>query len=149
MTPPVFTEITERHLRLEELVDLVAAGSANGAVASFLGVVRDHHEGRRVVGVTYDGFKPLAEKTLAAIAREAAEKFETSVAVTHRLGRLKLREASVAIACASAHRAAAFDACRYVIEQVKVRLPVFKKEHYAEGKDAWLAGCSLSLPIKR
>lgn len=144
MTRPVFSEITERHLRLEELVDLVAAGSANGAVTSFLGVVRDQHEGRRVVGVTYDGFKPLAEKTLAAIASEASEKFNASVAVTHRLGRLELREPPIAIACASAHRAAAFDACRYVIEQVKVRLPVFKKEHYAEGKDVWLDGCSLS-----
>ena len=144
MTRPIFSEITERHLRLEELVDLVAVGSSNGAVASFLGVVRDHHEGRRVVGVTYDGFKPLAEKTLAAIAREASEKFKSSVAVTHRLGRLDLREPSLAIACASEHRAAAFDACRYVIEQVKVRLPVFKKEHYAEGKDSWLDGCSIA-----
>ncbi len=139
----VYSEVTERHIRLEEAVEAVSADAANGAVASFLGVVRDHHEGRRVVGVTYDGFRPLAEKTLGAIAAEASAKFQASVAVTHRLGRLELREPSVAIACASAHRAQAFDACRYVIEQIKARLPVFKKEHYADGPDAWLAGCSL------
>jgi molybdopterin synthase catalytic subunit len=144
MTEPlVFAEIADRHLRIEELIENVSVSSANGAVASFVGAVRDHHEGKRVVAVTYDAFKPLAEKVLAAIAAEAASKFKARVAVMHRVGRLELREASVAIAAASEHRAEAFDACRYVIEQIKIRLPVFKKEHYAEGKDAWLEGCAL------
>lgn len=141
---PVFCEITERPLRPEELVEAVATSAADGAVASFLGVVRDHHDGKAVVAVTYDAFKPLAEKVLGAIAAEASGKFRARVAVMHRVGRLERREASVAIACACEHRAEAFDACRYVIEQIKLRLPVFKKEHYADGPAAWLAGCSLA-----
>lgn len=135
--------ITEEPLRLDTLLQFVSQPS-HGAQAVFLGVVRDHHEGRAVLAVTYEAFAPLAERTLERIAREAARRWNAKVVVAHRLGRLKTGEASVAIAAASAHRAEAFAACRDTIERIKVALPVWKKEHYANGESSWLAGCSLA-----
>ncbi|MBI5200876.1 MAG: molybdenum cofactor biosynthesis protein MoaE [Elusimicrobia bacterium] len=117
---------------------------SHGAVASFTGVVRNSHEGKSVVAVTYDCFEPLAAKVLAAIVAEAEAKFGARVAAEHRVGRLKVGEASVAIAAGSPHRSESFDACRYVIEEIKVRLPVWKREHYSDGDGAWLSGCSLA-----
>lgn len=137
------TGVSERPIRPEELLDLVSA-DGNGAQALFLGVVRDNHEGLQVNAVTYDAFVPLAEKVLDEISREAAQKWGVYVAAAHRIGRLSVGDASVGIAVASAHRAEAFDACRYVIEQIKTRLPVWKKEHYADGASSWLAGCALA-----
>lgn len=136
------TIITERPLRVEELLELCAA-SGHGAQALFVGVVRDNHEGRRVEGVTYDCFAPLAEKMLAAIADEAHAKFGAKIAAAHRIGRLAVGEASVVIAAGTPHRAEAFDACRFVIEQIKARLPVWKQEHYVDGSAQWLDGCKL------
>ena len=115
----------------------------HGAVASFIGTVRSPHAGRVVRAVTYDCFTPLAEKELARIAAAARRRWPVRVAVAHRVGRLKVGEASVAIAAGSAHRAQAYDACRFVIEEIKRTLPVWKKEHYARGSGRWLAGCAL------
>jgi len=136
------TIITERPLRVEELIELCAA-PGHGAQAVFVGVVRDNHEGRKVDGVTYDCFVPLAERTLAEIAEEARGKFGAKIAAAHRIGRLAVGEASVAIAAGTPHRAEAFDACRYVIERIKERLPVWKQEHYVDGTANWLDGCAL------
>lgn len=140
--PDVTAEVTERPLRPEELLELVRR-PGHGAEAVFLGVVRNHHEGRAVRAVTYDCFVPLAEKVLSEIAQEAAGRWKAAVACAHRVGRLEVGETSVAIACASAHRAEAFDACRHVIEEIKRRLPVWKKEHYEGGDSQWLSGCAL------
>ena len=115
-----------------------------GAQALFIGVVRDDDAGRKVRAVSYDAFKPLAEKTLAAIVSEAGKRWRARVAAAHRTGRLAVGEASIVIAAAAPHRAEAFEACRYVIEEVKRRLPVWKKEHYARGSGRWLAGHGLS-----
>lgn len=134
--------VTDHPIRPEELLYLVAK-PGHGATNLFTGAVRDHHEGRVVRAVTYDCFRPLAEKVLAAIAEEAASKFKAHVAVAHRVGRLDVGEISVAIAAGSAHRGEAFAASREVIEQIKVRLPVWKKEHYVDGDGAWLDGCAL------
>lgn len=117
---------------------------SHGAEASFVGVVRNRHEGRSVLAVTYDAFEPLAAKVLAEIAEEAAGKFSALVAAEHRVGRLAVGEASVAIAAGAPHRVEAFEACRYVIEEIKRRLPVWKREHYVDGESAWLSGCSLA-----
>lgn len=135
--------VTDHHIRPEELLELVAR-RGHGATDLFVGAVRDHHEGKAVRAVTYDCFRPLAEKVLAELASEAAKKHHALIAVAHRVGRLEVGEVSVAIAASSAHRAEAFAAARDVIEQIKVRLPVWKKEHYAEGEGVWLSGCSLT-----
>jgi len=142
MSEKVFTSVTEAVLRPDELSTLVAA-PGHGAETLFVGVVRDHHEGRDVRAVTYDAFRPLAARTLRTICEEAAVKWQARVACSHRLGRLEVGEASVAIAAGSAHRAEAFEACRYVIEEIKKRLPVWKQEHYADGDSVWTAGCAL------
>ena len=112
-------------------------------MASFIGTVRAVHAGRHVRSVSYDCFVPLAEKELARIAARAEKRWPVRVAAAHRTGRLKVGEASVAIAVGSAHRAEAYAACRFVIEEIKLRLPVWKKERYTTGEGRWLAGCAL------
>jgi molybdopterin synthase catalytic subunit len=121
--------------------------AADGAVLLFLGTVRDHNDGRPVSGVRYEAYVEMAERVLSEIAREAAERLGTDrIAVVHRIGELAVGEASVAIAVSSPHRAEAFDACRYVIEEIKRRLPVWKEERYAEGASRWLEGQVPQIP---
>lgn len=118
----------------------------HGALSIFVGVVRDHNDGRAVTGVHYSAYADMAERVLGAIAAEAAATAEEArVAVVHRVGELSVGEVSVAIAVSSAHRAQAFDACRYIIEEIKKRLPVWKQERYREGDTAWLAGVTPSV----
>ena len=136
------TRITRGRLDPARLAGSLASPK-NGASACFTGIVRSVHAGRRVKAVNYDAFAPLAEKELARIAAEAERRWPAAVAAEHRLGRLRVGEASVAVAAASMHRAEAFEACRFVIEEIKRRLPVWKKEHYVKGKSRWLPGCSL------
>jgi molybdopterin synthase catalytic subunit len=113
----------------------------DGAALLFLGVVRDHADGRAVEGMRYDAYAEMAGEVLATIAGEAAGRLGTDrVAVVHRTGELAIGEVSVAIAVSSPHRAEAYDASRYVIEEIKKRLPVWKKEHYTDGDDAWVTG---------
>lgn len=113
----------------------------HGAALLFLGVVRNHAEGRSVRGMHYDAYEAMAETVLREIATEASERLGTdAVSVVHRTGDLGVGEVSVAIAVSSPHRAEAYDASRYVIEEIKKRLPVWKREHYVEGDDAWVEG---------
>ena len=105
----------------------------------FVGTVREQNDGRAVLGIEYAAYGPMAERELAAIAREAGARFDTGdIVVEHRVGELALGEASVAIAVAHPHRAPAYDASRYVIEQIKTRVPVWKREAYADGTRAWV-----------
>jgi len=113
----------------------------DGATILFLGVVRDHADGRAVDGMRYDAYEEMADTVLAQIAEEAARLLATDrVAVVHRIGALSVGEVSVAIAVSSPHRAQAYDASRYVIEEIKKRLPVWKKESYTDGNEAWVEG---------
>lgn len=117
----------------------------DGAAVLFLGTVRNRNDGRDVVGVSYDAFVPLAERTLRDIAAELACRLSDplGLAIAHRTGRLCVGETSVAIVTASAHREEAYFASRYVIEEIKRRLPVWKQEHYVDGDSEWLDGCCL------
>ena len=113
----------------------------DGATLLFLGIVRDHADGRPVQGMRYDAYVEMAESVLREIALEAAARLGTDrLAVVHRVGDLEVGEVSVAIAASSPHRAESFDASRYVIEEIKKRLPVWKKEHYSDGQAEWVAG---------
>jgi len=113
----------------------------DGAAILFVGIVRDHADGRPVTGMRYDAYEDMARPVLAEIAREAAERLGTDrVAVEHRVGDLDIGEPSVAIAVSSPHREEAYAASRYVIEEIKRRLPVWKKERYADGDEAWVEG---------
>lgn len=129
-----------------ELNRLVAALSnqagADGAVVTFLGLVRNHNLGRSVRYLEYDAYEPLALKTFARIADEVRDRWPGArLAVHHRIGRLEIGEASVAIAVASPHRADAYAACRYAIERIKHIAPIWKREFF-EGGDVWIEGAT-------
>jgi len=133
--------IQRNPLDLDGLAALVADG-ADGAVVTFLGVVRNHNAGRRVRYLEYDAYEPLALKVFGRIRDEARERWPAvRLAVHHRVGRLEIGEASVAIAAASAHRADAFAASRYAIERVKQIAPIWKHEFF-EGGDVWIEGAT-------
>jgi molybdopterin synthase catalytic subunit len=135
------TAITTSPLDLSALVAGVGAGST-GAVTSFLGLVRDHNQGRRVHHLVYEAYEPLAERALARIIDEVRGQWPSVVlAIHHRIGRLEIGEASVAIAAASPHRADAFAACRYTIERVKQIAPIWKHEYF-DGGDVWIEGAT-------
>jgi molybdopterin synthase catalytic subunit len=113
-----------------------------GAVVTFLGVVRNHNAGRRVRYLEYDAYEPLAVKVLQRIADEAGGRWPgVRLALHHRVGRLEIGEASVAIAAAAPHRGDAFAACRYAIERVKQIAPIWKHEFF-EGGDVWIEGAT-------
>lgn len=140
MAAPVVA-ITSAPLDPQALVAAVADDTA-GAAASFLGLVRDHNLGRRVLYLEYEVYEPLAVKALERIVGEAREEWpDTRLVLHHRVGRIEIGEASVAIAAASPHRAHAFAACRYAIERVKQIVPIWKREHF-EGGEVWLEGAT-------
>jgi molybdopterin synthase catalytic subunit len=110
-----------------------------GAVVTFEGRVRDRNEGRAVRGLAYEAYAELAEGEGARILEEARMRFEiTHVLCVHRVGELALGELAVWVGVSAAHRDAAFAACRYVIDEVKSRVPIWKHERYVEGEAEWL-----------
>jgi len=110
-----------------------------GGLVFFEGRVRDHNEGRAVTGLEYEAFAPLAIKEGERILREALERFGVVRALcAHRVGALEVGGIAVFIGIAAGHRGEAFAACRYVIDEVKVRVPIWKKEHYADGPSDWV-----------
>ncbi len=110
-----------------------------GACVSFEGWVRDRNDGQPVASLEYEAYAPLAEKEGARILAEAREKFAVlGTACVHRVGHLQLGELAVWVGVTAEHRGAAFDACRYIIDEAKARVPIWKKEHYAGGASAWI-----------
>jgi molybdopterin synthase catalytic subunit len=110
-----------------------------GGYAAFEGWVRDHNEGQRVTRLEYEAFAPLALREGARVIDEACERFGIRRALcVHRLGALELGAIAVWVGAASAHRDEAFRACRYIIDEVKHRLPIWKKEHYESGDSGWV-----------
>ena len=131
--------VVEEVLRLEEIIAAVS-GPGLGAVATFSGVVRDHHDGRRVLRLEYHAYVPMAERVLREIAAEVASRHGTAhVAIVHRIGSLQIGATSVVIAVAAAHRREALAACAHAIERVKALAPIWKKEYY-EGGASWIEG---------
>jgi molybdopterin synthase catalytic subunit len=110
-----------------------------GACATFEGWVRDRNDGRAVRLLDYEAYAPLAEKEGERILAEARAKFQISgAACVHRTGRLAPGDLAVWVGVVAEHRGAAFDACRYIIDETKARLPIWKREHYAEGESVWV-----------
>jgi molybdopterin synthase catalytic subunit len=115
------------------------AAEDRGAVSIFLGTVRNSNEGRPVSGIDYSAYDAMAVAEMTRIVDEAGERFRgVAIAVEHRVGTLQVGDVSVAIACAHAHRAQALDANRYVIEELKRRVPIWKREHYLDGTSEWV-----------
>jgi molybdopterin synthase catalytic subunit len=125
------------------------AGEGCGALCSFVGVVRATHDGRPVRYLEYEAFEPLAVKAFRRIAEEASAQWRgVLLAIHHRIGRLDIGDASVVIVAASAHRAEAFQVCRYAIERVKQVAPVWKHEFFDDG-DAWVEGATADMDDDR
>jgi len=123
-----------------DVAALVVTSPQDGAGCLFVGVVRNEHQGRRVERLEYEAYEEMALPLMKEIAAEAKRRFSvTEIRLVHRVGRLEIGEASVAVAVASPHRAEAFDACRFAIDTLKAKVPIWKKEHYADGT-AWLEG---------
>lgn len=121
----------------ERLIEKVRCPQA-GAVELFLGIVRDHNKGRRVLFMEYEAFGPMAVREIKRIREEALGRFDIHrVAVSHRTGRLEIGEIAVCIAVSSSHRADAREACRFIIDSLKETVPIWKKEHFENGA-AWL-----------
>lgn len=122
--------------------------AGNGGVAVFIGTVREMADGRAVTGLDYTAYVGMAERELNAVAHEgAALAAGTDVAVVHRIGELDIGDIAVVVAAGNAHRASAFDACRYVIEALKRRVPIWKRERYADGTREWVGiGDALGVP---
>ena len=136
----VFAEVRSDPINAAGLLAKVGADE-DGVALLFIGVVRDHAEGRRVEGMRYDVYAEMATEVLRKIALEASERLGTDrIAVVHRFGELEIGDVSVGIAVSSPHRAEAYGASRYMIEEIKRRLPVWKKEHYADGVSEWVEG---------
>ena len=134
-------------LQLERVAGALAAaagagGGTDGAVVTFLGLVRNHNVGRSVRYLEYEAYEPLALRAFERIASEIALRWPgAKLALHHRVGRLEIGEASVAIAARSAHRGDAYAACRYAIERVKQIAPIWKHEYF-EGGDVWIEGAT-------
>jgi molybdopterin synthase catalytic subunit len=112
-----------------------------GGLVLFEGRVRNHHLGRDVLRLEYEAYQRLAESEGSAIMAEARQRFEIhAAACTHRVGVLEIGDIAVVVAVSSAHRDAAFDACRYIIDELKTRVPIWKRETYADGSVEW-TGC--------
>jgi molybdopterin synthase catalytic subunit len=109
-----------------------------GAIATFLGVVRDHHEGRGVLELEYSAYEPMAEGVIAAVVAAAEAQWPVTIRAVHRVGRLAIGEIAIAVAVAGDHRDETFAACRQVVEEVKRRAPIWKRERYRDGREAWV-----------
>lgn len=116
----------------------MVASPSRGGIASFVGVVRDHHEGRGVARLAYSAYAPMVEAECTSIVTETEQRWPVAVALRHRIGTLEVGEVAIVVAVGAAHRDAAFEACRYVVEQVKGRAPIWKREVYADGSTAWV-----------
>jgi molybdopterin synthase catalytic subunit len=130
------------------LVRIVSSAS-NGAVILFLGAVRQLNDGRAVTGIDYAAYEAMALRELQAIVAEGAATFDTSdVALVHRLGELGVEEISVGIAVGHPHRDAAYALSRWIIEELKRRVPIWKREHYADGAREWVdpSGTAVGAP---
>lgn len=113
--------------------------SAAGACVTFEGWVRNHNDGRAVTLLEYEGYEEVATKEGRTIVEEAVSKFMLMGArCVHRVGRLEIGDMAVWVGVTGGHREEAFDGCRYIIEEVKHRLPIWKKEHYASGDSGWV-----------
>jgi molybdopterin synthase catalytic subunit len=116
---------------------------ACGGIVTFLGVVREQAgDGRAVRGLSYEAHEEMALTEFAAIADELSRRFgQVRLGVIHRLGELAVGEIAVAVCAAAPHRAQAFEACEYAIDQLKARAPIWKKEGYIDGTGEWIENC--------
>ncbi|MCB0519311.1 MAG: molybdenum cofactor biosynthesis protein MoaE [Lewinellaceae bacterium] len=131
-------KLFERPLDAKHCIDFVSEGGV-GAINVFIGSVRDHTQGKRVVRLEYEAYAPMAIAEMEKIARQAVAQFGAlKIAVHHRVGTLEIGEAAVVIAVSTPHRQASFEACQYIIDTLKQTVPIWKKEIFEDG-EIWVA----------
>jgi molybdopterin converting factor subunit 1 len=136
--------IVREPIDLRELEREVASPAA-GAICTFAGTTRNENAGRRVIRLEYEAYEPMALSEMRKLAEQAGRRWNiTRIAITHRIGTVPLGEVSVAIAVSAAHRAEAFEACRFAIDRLKEIVPIWKKEYF-HGGEVWV-GCQSSHP---
>ncbi|MFO7286676.1 MAG: molybdenum cofactor biosynthesis protein MoaE [Gammaproteobacteria bacterium] len=119
-----------------------------GACVTFEGWVRNHQDGHEVTLLEYEAHEPIAVAEGEKIIAEAKQRFDVlEILAEHRVGRLEIGDCAVWVGVSAAHRGAAFDACRYVIDEIKHRVPIWKKEHYADGASGWV-NCATGAPVR-
>lgn len=132
-------QIVRTRIATEQILERMKQGE-DGAVVIFEGIVRNHTRNRHTLFLDYEAYEPMALSQMNALAEKALANYKVrEIAIVHRLGRLEIGETSVLIVAVSAHRAAAFDACRFVIDTLKRTVPIWKKEHFADGA-VWADG---------
>jgi molybdopterin synthase catalytic subunit len=130
-------EITHETIKAQEVIDNVRTSTC-GAVVTFIGIVRDNSEGKRVLYLEYDVYPAMAKKKLSEIVEEIQARWgSVNIAIVHRVGRLEIGDTAIVIAVGSAHRLEAFQACQYAIDRIKEIVPIWKKEFYEDGS-AWI-----------
>jgi molybdopterin synthase catalytic subunit len=151
---PMLPLVSEHAMLVREPIDAATIQAQvkrpeDGAVATFDGIVRNNSRGRRTLYLDYSGYEPMALRKMEELAADALQRFAIrDVRVAHRLGRLQIGESSVYIVVSSAHRAAAFDACRWLIDTLKTTVPIWKKEHFEDGA-VWSDGEAFPPEIPR
>jgi molybdopterin synthase catalytic subunit len=140
-------ELVDSPIDPSRLLDEVAS-PGNGASVLFLGTVRDVNQGRTVTGMEYSAYRSMAQREMNAVLAEAQERFGSDdLVVEHRVGTLEIGDISVAIAAAHGHRGRAFEAARYIIEELKKRVPIWKREHYVDGTREWVDPTGAAAPL--
>ena len=129
--------LSEHPVDLSALIARVESPE-RGGIACFLGTVRNHHAGRQVLRLEYSAYGPMVEAECGRIVAETESRWNVAVSVQHRVGSLEVGDAAVAVVAASAHRDEAFIACRHVIEELKRRVPIWKREYFADGSVEWV-----------
>ena len=136
--PTIVCDITEKPIIPDAMRKSAEVPAACGGGVTFEGIIRDHNHGREVTKLEYEAYDALALKELQRICLEAADRYGLEyVRAVHRKGELQIGELAVIVQVFAHHRGEAFAGCRYVIDQLKQRLPIWKKEHYAEGDTSW------------
>ena len=131
-------QLTDNPIDTQAVLAAVATPAA-GAVVLFLGTTREFTHGRQTTSLDYEAYRPMAEKTLSDLANEARRRWAIEkLCIVHRLGHVPLGEASVAVAVSTPHRVAAFEAGQWLIDRLKEVVPIWKKEHWADGQSAWV-----------
>lgn len=130
--------LTDKFIDANGIAATVASADY-GAIVTFIGTVRGNSRGRRVLHLEYEAYAPLARKQLLALAAKAESQWNARCAIAHRLGHVEVGECSVVVSAASAHRAAAFEACNWLVDSLKATAPIWKKEYF-EGGACWIEG---------
>ncbi|BCD92120.1 molybdopterin synthase [Francisella halioticida] len=136
-----FAHITNKTIAITDAEQLLK-NKEHGATIHFIGVVRDHNEGKKVTGIDYDVCRPLAKNVLNKIIRETEQRYpKICIYIAHYEGYLNVGEISLLISTSTSHRDDCYKANRYIVEAIKHSCPVWKREHYVDGKIEWVKGC--------